>query len=473
MHLTGRVHPHLYNDDSASPLKPVLVGSSCSLSPHTSHGQLSHHVLNGGVVRQTLDDACSNVTCMTVTFLAVTHSSMMLTDCYTLIEGRMQLQVHEAEQLCNDHAQGMPSSAREVQDASNDAAAAPAEGSSGLGDYAAPDAPSPNDLITPDDMAPTPQDQSVDPRIDMDSPGSPANESAPRNDVNDILSQLTDDVVGEVGPSGQPASVQLSGDADQPTRATFNRLPSRSVHHQEPQELPTAEQGPTVSSGRNLSPAVLFMLIFTLGRASMQPIPGIDVASHMEDASVSEVDSVLEDGASNDNGIADANSREADGDGCSNGTHSLATGDDAGVKQGMMEGEGITAAERMTGHDAANGDAEEANVTGLDGQLIGEGFNEASAAELAASDSSFNAALANTADSSSTAAASAGGPQRSASPPKGKGPPAPAGGAQGLIPAEGVHPALQGPMPEDCEELGAETSKKKKMLTLPSKVLLP
>ena len=362
----------------------------------------------------------------------------------------MQLQVHEAEQLCNNHAQAVPSSAREVQDANNDAAVAPAEGSSGFGNYAAPDAPSPNDFITPDDMAPT-QDQPVDPRIDMDSPGSPAKESAPRNDVDDILRQLTDDVVDEVGPSGQPASVQLS---------------------------------------------------------SMQPIPGIDVASHMEDASASEVDSVLKDGASNDNGIADANSREADGDGCSNGTHSLATGDAAGAKQGMMEGEGITAAEGMTAHDAANGDTEEAYVTGLDGQFIGEDFNEASAAELAASDSLGNAAMANTADSSSTAAASAGGPQRSAAPlgdgppapasgdpaggaqsptpskglhqapqgptpPKAKDPPAPAGSAQGFIPAEGVHPALQGPLSEDCEELGAETPKKKKMLTLPSKLLLP
>ena len=156
-----------------------------------------------------------------------------------------------------------------------------------------------------------------------------------------------------------------------------------------------------------------------------------------------------------------------------------------------MEGEGITAAEGMTGHDAANGDTEEANVTGLDGQFIGEDFNEASVAELAASDSLGNAALANTADSSSTAAASAGGPQHSApplhngppapagsgpaggaqsptpskglhqapqgpTPPKAKDPPAPAGSAQGFIPAEGVHPALQGPLPEDCEELGAE-----------------
>ena len=331
------------------------------------------------------------------------------------------MQVLEAEQAPDDDAHGLPSSVRGPQDGSNDAAGAPAEGSSaqsssGVQDHAA----------------------GINP--------SRANETALKNDSNDSMKQVTYDVGGEAGPSVQPAPVQISGDANQPPRAEQTpRLPPRTVHHHEPQEPSNAEPGPSVSSGTTFS-AVLFLLSFTLGRASMQPSPAVDLAAHLEDANA---DSVVEGTESDDVDAAYAKTRGSDKDGCLTEKDSLASGSAAGAEEEEIEGSGTSVAKGITSHDAAKGDAEEADsagldgdVTGLDGDFTRDDIGDASAAEPAATDSSHNAASSSTTDSS---------PQRP-TPAKGDNPPTPAGGAQGLTPAEGLEKDPQGPTPPKAED---------------------
>ena len=224
------------------------------------------------------------------------------------VEQHLQLQMQVAHPPLMDGASGppLPSFTQGLQDDSHTAAADAAESSSA----ATPSHPwghIASDFVAANSAHP-PQDPPEDPQIaapmDVPAPGTPVDESALENDVDEIFRQLINDAasemgprvqpaplqpaanvdivdgllrqtmeepIGEMGPQVQPAPLQPSANANQPTRAVFDRLAPRTLRHMASQEPSDVEPAPNASSDTTFSAAAFVLYALTLGQASMQP----------------------------------------------------------------------------------------------------------------------------------------------------------------------------------------------------------
>ena len=191
------------------------------------------------------------------------------------VEQHLQLQMQVAHPPLMDGASGppLPSFTQGLQDDSHTAAADAAESSSA----ATPSHPwghIASDFVAANSAHP-PQDPPEDPQIaapmDVPAPGTPVDESALENDVDEIFRQLINDAASEMGPRVQPAPLQPSANANQPTRAVFDRLAPRTLRHMASQEPSDVEPAPNASSDTTFSAAAFVLYALTLGQASMQP----------------------------------------------------------------------------------------------------------------------------------------------------------------------------------------------------------
>ena len=355
---------------------------------------------------------------------ALEHDShdgvMRMTDCSTgthpllVSEGIVQMQEHDANQLHGDDASGRPAVAPAIHDDREAAEPGPAEASdaepaSSSWDQAPSDAPA----ASPGKSAHPPQDPLEDPQIaasmDIPAPGTPVDESALENHVDEIFRQLINDAaiemgprvqpaplqpaanvdivdgllrltmeepIGEVGPQVQPAPLQPSGNANQPTRALSGRRPPRTLRHMAPREPSPAQAAPNASSDMTFSAAAFVLYALALGQAGMQPSSeAAAVAQTLDDVRTSKVGSA----AAGDDAVADALIVEGKEAGSTSEADSSIGRDAATDNVEAKQDAGITRAEGASNKCTVSGDTEVLQKTNV--SVFGEAVSRAAAIE--------------------------------------------------------------------------------------------
>ena len=327
----------------------------------------------------------------------MTVSVTRMTDCFTgthvllVSEGSVLVQEREADQLYGDDASGRPAVVPAVHDHDGRhreaaepavAEASDAEPAAFSWDQAASDASAADPGIPAHPPQDPPEGLRIAAPMDIPAPGTPVDESALENDVDEIFRQLINDAASEVGPPVQPAPLQPaahvdivdgllrqtmeesigemgpqvqsaplqpSGNANQPTRALSGRRPLRTLRHMAPWEPSQAQAAPNASSDTTFSAAAFILYAFALGQASMQPSSEAGAATQMmDDVSTGQVGSA----AARDDGTADAlttegneadSNIEADGFVSRDAASADEVSQDAGISMGALIRDSATA----------------------------------------------------------------------------------------------------------------------------------